>query len=132
VEKLTPEIVKAELVQINMYITLAEAFLAQGNYDDAIDILNKASNLEEGYNQYLSQNTRGDPKTISKNIKTLALKAQCFCKQKHFEEALSVIDEVVAYTKSKLGGKVEYAFALVDRANILADMDSTEKYQKAI
>lgn len=29
-------------------------------------------------------------------------------------------------------GKIEYAFALVDKANILAEMESTEKYQKAI
>jgi len=27
---------------------------------------------------------------------------------------------------------VEYAFALVDRANILAEMNAPEKYQKAI
>jgi hypothetical protein len=27
---------------------------------------------------------------------------------------------------------VEYAFALVDRANILADMNELERYQKAI
>jgi hypothetical protein len=43
-----------------------------------------------------------------------------------------VIDEVVAFTKSKRGSKVEYAFSLVDRANILADINSIEKYQKAI
>jgi tetratricopeptide (TPR) repeat protein len=107
-----------------MYITLAEAFMKQGNFDDAIEILGKAANLEEGYNDR-SQNVRGEAKDSSKNIKILALKAQCFCKQKHFEEALSVIDEVVAYTKSsKRVEKVEYAFSLVDRANILAEMNS--------
>lgn len=79
--------------------------MAQGNYDDAIEILGKASNIEEGYNQ-IGQNNR-ESKQSAKNIRTLALKAQCFCKQKHFEEALSVIDEVVAYTKNKAtGGKV--------------------------
>lgn len=45
-----------ELVQINMYITLAEAFISQNNYDDAIDILSKASNLEDNYNLHQSQN----------------------------------------------------------------------------
>jgi tetratricopeptide (TPR) repeat protein len=45
IEKLTPEIPRAELVQINMYITLAEAFMAQGNFDDAIEILGKAASL---------------------------------------------------------------------------------------
>lgn len=46
IEKLTPEVPRAELVQINMYITLAEAFMAQVNFDDAIEVLGKASNLE--------------------------------------------------------------------------------------
>lgn len=46
IEKLTPEVPRAELVQINMYITLAEAFMAQGNFDDALEVLAKASNLE--------------------------------------------------------------------------------------
>lgn len=64
-------------------------------------------------------------------MKILVLKAQCFSKQRHFQEALEVIDEVVAYTK-KQTGKVEYAFALVDRANILAEMNAPEKFQKAI
>lgn len=41
IEKLTPELPKAQLVQVNMYITLAEAFMAQGNYDDAVEILSK-------------------------------------------------------------------------------------------
>lgn len=80
-----------ELVQINMYITLAEAFISQGNYDDAIDILSKASNLEDNYNLHQSQN-RGEYRETSKNIKTLALKAQCYCKQKNFIDALAVID----------------------------------------
>jgi hypothetical protein len=43
-----------------------------------------------------------------------------------------VIDEVVSHTRSKKMGKIEYAFALVDKANILAEMESIEKYQKAI
>lgn len=58
IEKLTPEIPRAELVQINMYITLAEAFMAQGNFDDAIEVLGKASNLEEGYNEHAGQSGR--------------------------------------------------------------------------
>ena len=90
-EKLAPEIAKVELVQINMYITLAEAFISQGNYDDAIDILGKASSLEDNFNLHQSQN-RGEYRETSKNIKTLALKAQCYCKQKNFVDALAVID----------------------------------------
>jgi len=60
------------------------------------------------------------------------LKAQCLSKQKHFIDAIDVIDEVVSYTKNKKLGKIEYAFALVDKANILAEMDVLERYQKAI
>jgi thioredoxin-like negative regulator of GroEL len=88
--------------------------------------------LEEGYNEQAGQSGRSESKESSKNIKILALKAQCFCKQKHFEEALSVIDEVVAYTNSKKAGRVEYAFSLVDRANILSEMNSPDRLQKAI
>lgn len=60
------------------------------------------------------------------------MKAQCLSKQKHFIDAIDVIDEVVSYTKNKKLGKIEYAFALVDKANILAEMDVLERYQKAI
>ncbi len=57
-----------------------------------------------------------------RNVKTLVLKAQCLCKQRQFSAALEVIEEVVIHAKSKQLGKVEYAFALVDKANILAEM----------
>lgn len=63
--------------------------MAQGNFDDAIEILGKAASLEEGFEGGQSGRGEGNP---PKNVKILALKAQCFCKQKHFEEALSVID----------------------------------------
>lgn len=112
-----------------MYITLAEAFMAQANFDDAVEILGKAAMVEEGFNGH---GGRGESKDSSKNIKILALKAQCLCKQKHFEDAILVIDEVVNYTKAKRAGRVEYAFALVDRANILSEMNSPERLQKAI
>jgi tetratricopeptide (TPR) repeat protein len=44
-EKLMDELPKIELLQINMQIALAEAFISQNNYDDAIEILNKARSL---------------------------------------------------------------------------------------
>lgn len=46
IEKLTPEVPKAELVQVSIMITLAEAFMAQPNFDDALDTLNKAEDHE--------------------------------------------------------------------------------------
>jgi len=33
-----------------MQITLAEAFIAQSNYDDALDTLTKAENMEQIHN----------------------------------------------------------------------------------
>jgi hypothetical protein len=41
------------------------------------------------------------------------LKAQCLSKQKNFDEAINVIDEVINYTKSKKMAKIEFAFSLV-------------------
>ena len=38
----------------------------------------------------------------------------------------------MSYTKSKQLGKIEYAFALVEKASILSEIGSSEKYQKAI
>ena len=38
-----------------MHITLAEAFMAQNNYDDAIDTLTKAQHIELKYNDYLDR-----------------------------------------------------------------------------
>lgn len=43
-----------------MQIALAEAFISQNNYDDAIEMLNKAKNLQEKYNDYVRQHLRGD------------------------------------------------------------------------
>lgn len=67
-----------------------------------------------------------------KNMKALVLMARCYCKQKNFEDALRVIEEVVESSRKKKMAKVEYAFALVEKANILAEVDTLEKYQKAI
>jgi hypothetical protein len=33
-----------------MELALAESFIAQTNYDDAIEVLNKAINIEQNYN----------------------------------------------------------------------------------
>ena len=63
-----------------MHITLAEAFMAQNNYDDAIDTLNKAQNIEGRYNDYIVR----DGDSPNRNVKTQVLKAQCLCKQKNF------------------------------------------------
>lgn len=41
-EKLAEELPLTKSLQINIHISLAEAFMAQNNYDDAIDTLNKA------------------------------------------------------------------------------------------
>jgi|JI9StandDraft_1071089.scaffolds.fasta_scaffold83255_4 hypothetical protein len=57
-------------------------------------------------------------------MKAQVLKAQCLCKQKNFNDALDVIDEVISYTRTLPMGKIEYAFGLVDKANILAEMES--------
>jgi len=54
----------------------------------------------------------------------LVLKGHCLCKQKNFNDALEVIDQVVSYTKSKQLGKIEYAFALVEKASILSEIGS--------
>lgn len=113
-----------------MQITLAEAFIAQNNYDDALDTLTKAENIEQSYNEYMGEGEDG--KGEVHNIKILVLKGQCLCKQKNFNDALEVIDRVVSYTKSKQLGKIEYAFALVEKASILSEIGSNEKYQKAI
>lgn len=39
---------------------------------------------------------------------------------------------MIEITKNMRGNKMEYAFALVEKANILSEMDSFERYQKAI
>ena len=44
-EKLIDELPRTVLLQISMQITLAEAFMAQGNYDDALDTLSRAEQL---------------------------------------------------------------------------------------
>ena len=36
-----------------MHITLSEAFIAQSNFDEAIDTLSKAQNIERRYNDFL-------------------------------------------------------------------------------
>lgn len=64
------------------------------------------------------------PSNDNKNIKAQVLKAQCLSKQRNFEEALDAIEEVISYTQAKKLGKIEYAFAKVDKANILAEMNS--------
>jgi len=65
-----------------------------------------------------------EDKNTVHNIKILVLKGQCLCKQKNFNDALDVIDDVISYTKTKQLGKIEYAFALVEKATILAEMDT--------
>lgn len=108
---------QTRVLQISMYISLAESFMAQNNYDDAIDTLNKAELLESKYNETVEREG-GEP---LKNVKAQVLKAQCLCKQKNFKDAIDVIDVVINYTRSLPMGKIEYAFALVDKANILAE-----------
>ena len=71
-----------------MYIALAQAFVAQNNNDDAIEALNKAKHIEDGYNH--EQRNRGEQPTINK--KALVLKSQCLCRQQQHYEALEVID----------------------------------------
>lgn len=61
--------------------------MAQNNYDDAIDTLSKAQNIESRYNDEFEREG-----SQSRNVKTQVLKAQCLCKQKNFNEALDVID----------------------------------------
>ena len=39
-------------------------------------------------------------------------------------ESRDAIEEVISYTQAKKLGKIEYAFAKVDKANILAEMNS--------
>ena len=68
----------------------------------------------------------------SRNVKTQVLKAQCLCKQKNFNQALEAIDEVLSYTRTQQLGKIQHAFALIDKANILAQMGTKDKIQKAI
>lgn len=75
-----------------MQIALAEAFITQNNYDDAIEMLQKAKILEDKYNDYVRQNLRGEERDLTKNIKALVLKAQCLSKQKNFIDAIDVID----------------------------------------
>ncbi len=41
-EKLIDDLPRTVVLQISMQITLAEAFMAQGNYDDALDTLGRA------------------------------------------------------------------------------------------
>lgn len=50
-EKLAEELPQTRVLQISMHITLAESFIAQNNFDDAIDTLNKAELLESRYNE---------------------------------------------------------------------------------
>jgi tetratricopeptide (TPR) repeat protein len=103
--------------------------MAQNNYDDALDTLAKAEQFESSYNEEIGDD---EEKDAVHNIKILVLKGQCLCKQKNFNDALEVIDDVINYTKSRQLGKIQYAFALVEKATILAEMDSLEKYHKAI
>jgi tetratricopeptide (TPR) repeat protein len=84
IEKLTPEVAKAELVQVSIMITLAEAFMAQPSFDDALDTLNKAEDREEKYNQQVRNNHKDNRETV-RNVKILVLKAQCYSKQRHFQ-----------------------------------------------
>ena len=74
-----------------MLITLAEAFMAQANYDDALDTLAKAELFEGSYNQDLEDEEKGEVR----NVKILVLKAQSLCRQKNFTDALEVIEDVI-------------------------------------
>ena len=94
--------------------------MSQSNYDDAIDSLNKAENIENRYNEALKM----EGESTNRNVKIQVLKSQCLCKQRNFGEALDAIDEVIAYTRSKPLGKVEHAFSLIDKASILAEMEN--------
>lgn len=76
--------------------------MAQGNYDDALDTLAKAEQFEQSYNEYIGEVSDEDEKGEEHNIKILVLKGQCLCKQKNFNEALEVIEDVISYIKSKL------------------------------
>jgi hypothetical protein len=49
---------------------------------------------------------RGEEKDMVKNVKALVLKAQCLSRQKNFDEALEVIEEVVVHTRAKKMGKI--------------------------
>lgn len=115
-EKLAEELPETDLLQINMHITLAEAFISQNNHDDALDSLAKAQHIEAEYNTTLER----EGSHPVRNLKTQVLKAQCLCKQKNFGAALEAIDEVIAHTRTLPMGKVEHAFALIDKANILS------------
>ena len=45
--------------------------------------------------------------------------AQCYSKLKNFDQAICIIDEVIAATKNSPTKTEKYAFALVEKANIL-------------
>lgn len=54
---------------------------------------------------------------------------QCYAKVNEYEQAINVIDEVVAITRKKKMAKEEYAFALVEKAKILG---LQKKFSEAI
>lgn len=89
-EKLAEEIPKTKQLQIAMYITLAEAYMGQNNYDDAIDTLKKVELMQHQLSENFEE--EGQPE---RNIQAQVLLSQCLCKQKKFVESLSVIDEVI-------------------------------------
>lgn len=48
------------------------------------------------------------------------LLAQCYSKHKEYDQAIRIIDEVLAKTKGKPDTEENYAFTLVEKATILA------------
>lgn len=48
------------------------------------------------------------------------LLTQCYCKHKEYDEAIRMIEEVLVNAKNGLKSEEGYAFALVEKATILA------------
>lgn len=46
--------------------------------------------------------------------------SQCYAKITEYDQAINVIDEVIAITRKKKMAKEEYSFALVEKAKVLA------------
>ena len=49
--------------------------------------------------------------------------AKCHCHQKEYDEAIKIIDNILEIIKDNGRGNEEYAFALVEKAYILATKD---------
>jgi tetratricopeptide (TPR) repeat protein len=126
-EKLFKEVPQTRLFHCLMVNILAECLMRKEEFDDATEVLQKAIELGSEQNSEGSgHGVMGHAEEVSNKSKILL--AQCYCRLKEYRQAIRIVEEVVHGT-AKLEKQEFYAFALVEKAGILAGQGD---YQEAI